>query len=99
MITKVYSFLIHFLQKMRDKTVITSTKSVSITTILWLCLATVISLLIRHTDAHGRLIEPPSRASAWRYGFDTPPNYNDHELYCGGFSVQWHKNNGKCGKL
>ena len=20
----------------------------------------------------------------WRYGFNTPPNYNDHELYCGG---------------
>lgn len=47
--------------------------------------------------AHGRLIEPPSRATAWRYGFDTPHNYNDHELYCGGFSRQWHSNGGKCG--
>ncbi len=33
----------------------------------------------------------------WRYGFDTPPNYNDHELYCGGFSRQWRTNGGKCG--
>ncbi|GBP71479.1 hypothetical protein EVAR_103364_1 [Eumeta japonica] len=48
-------------------------------------------------SGHGRLVEPPSRASAWRYGFDTPHNYNDHELYCGGFARQWHKNDGKCG--
>ncbi|XP_011204422.2 uncharacterized protein LOC105226973 [Bactrocera dorsalis] len=47
---------------------------------------------------HGRLIEPPSRATAWRYGFQTPPNYNDHELYCGGFTRQWKQNNGKCGE-
>ncbi|XP_019555760.2 uncharacterized protein LOC109425025 [Aedes albopictus] len=49
-------------------------------------------------NGHGRLIEPPSRASAWRYGFSTPPNYNDHELYCGGFNRQWQKNDGKCGE-
>ena len=24
-----------------------------------------------------------------RYGFANPVNYNDNELYCGGFSVQW----------
>jgi len=48
-------------------------------------------------EGHGRLIEPPSRSSMWRYGFDTPPNYNDHELYCGGFSRQWDSNGGKCG--
>jgi hypothetical protein len=33
----------------------------------------------------------------WRYGFDAPANYNDHELYCGGFSRQWQTNGGKCG--
>lgn len=48
-------------------------------------------------EAHGRLIEPPSRASAWRYGFQTPPNYNDHELYCGGFQRQ-QRNGGRCGE-
>lgn len=52
---------------------------------------------VRPTLGHGRLIEPPSRASAWRQGFPTPHNYNDHELYCGGFSRQWNKNNGNCG--
>ena len=30
-----------------------------------------------------------------RYGFATPPNYNDHELYCGGFTRQWRDNGGK----
>ncbi|XP_043267096.1 uncharacterized protein [Venturia canescens] len=48
-------------------------------------------------ESHGRLIEPPSRASMWRYGFDTPHDYNDHESYCGGFSRQWNRNGGKCG--
>ncbi|KAH8359862.1 hypothetical protein KR093_009247, partial [Drosophila rubida] len=51
-----------------------------------------------NVEAHGRLIEPPSRASAWRYGFQTPPDYNDHELYCGGFTRQWKRNAGKCGE-
>uniref|UniRef100_A0A1A9W887 Chitin-binding type-4 domain-containing protein n=1 Tax=Glossina brevipalpis TaxID=37001 RepID=A0A1A9W887_9MUSC len=53
---------------------------------------------VRWCLGHGRLIEPPSRASAWRYGFNTPPDYNDHELYCGGFTRQWKQNDGKCGE-
>ena len=46
---------------------------------------------------HGRFIEPPSRVSAWRFGFPTLANYNDHESYCGGFTRQWQINRGKCG--
>lgn len=53
---------------------------------------------IHPSDQHGRLIEPPSRASAWRYGFSTPANYNDHELFCGGFTRQHQTNKGKCGE-
>ncbi|KAH8295239.1 hypothetical protein KR018_009016, partial [Drosophila ironensis] len=53
---------------------------------------------ISSCDGHGRLIEPPSRASAWRYGFPTLPDYNDHESYCGGFTRQWKHNGGKCGE-
>ncbi|XP_034828174.1 uncharacterized protein [Maniola hyperantus] len=64
--------------------------------IIWYGVA-ILSILERGVNGHGRLIEPPSRATAWRYGFDTPHNYNDHELYCGGFTRQWNKNNGKCG--
>jgi len=45
---------------------------------------------------HGYLTEPAGRASAWRYGFKTPPDYNDNQCYCGGFIHQ--KNLGmKCG--
>ncbi|XP_052739276.1 uncharacterized protein LOC112053162 [Bicyclus anynana] len=64
--------------------------------IIWYSVA-ILTILERGVNGHGRLIEPPSRASAWRYGFNTPHNYNDHELYCGGFTRQWQRNNGKCG--
>ncbi|KAF8764488.1 hypothetical protein HNY73_022554 [Argiope bruennichi] len=33
----------------------------------------------------------------WRFGFETKPNYNDNELFCGGYTVQWQRNGGKCG--
>lgn len=55
------------------------------------------ALLVKEASSHGRLIEPPSRASMWRYGFDTPHDYNDHECYCGGFTRQWQRNKGNCG--
>ena len=53
--------------------------------------------LIALVLGHGRLIDPPSRNSAWRYGFDTPRQDTDNELNCGGFNVQWSTNKGKCG--
>ena len=43
------------------------------------------------------MIDPPSRNSAWRYGFPNPPFYTDNELNCGGYNVQWKTNGGKCG--
>jgi hypothetical protein len=36
---------------------------------------------------HGRLMEPPSRSTAFRFGFATPHNDNDNQLSCGGFWV------------
>ncbi|XP_061174818.1 uncharacterized protein LOC133183964 [Saccostrea echinata] len=50
-----------------------------------------------YTDAHGRMIDPPMRSSMWRVGFETPKNYNDNELNCGGFVEMMEKANGKCG--
>ncbi|XP_068158063.1 uncharacterized protein [Drosophila tropicalis] len=64
----------------------------------FIILLSLIAFSAHSCEAHGRLIEPPSRASAWRYGFQTPPDYNDHELYCGGFTRQWKRNGGKCGE-
>lgn len=53
--------------------------------------------LISLVLGHGYMIEPASRNSAWRKGFDNPAHYTDNELNCGGFNVQWSKNGGKCG--
>lgn len=42
-------------------------------------------------------MEPPSRNAMWRFGYPNPVNYNDNELFCGGYAVQWDQNEGKCG--
>ena len=55
---------------------------------LQLVVLAVAACMVPGTEGHGRLLEPPSRASAWRVGFDTPPNYSDNELYCGGKYVR-----------
>ncbi|GFS18892.1 high mobility group nucleosome-binding domain-containing protein 5 [Elysia marginata] len=49
------------------------------------------------TRGHGRLLDPPSRASMWRLGFDSPADYDDHQGYCGGKSALWNRFDGKCG--
>ncbi|EDS44396.1 conserved hypothetical protein [Culex quinquefasciatus] len=46
---------------------------------------------------HGRLMEPPARNAMWRFGFPNAVNYNDNELFCGGYAVQWEQNQGQCG--
>jgi Lytic polysaccharide mono-oxygenase, cellulose-degrading len=53
---------------------------------------TILTFYIKYANTHGRLIEPPSRATAWRFGFKTPENYNDHELFCGGYVKQYQIN-------
>lgn len=52
--------------------------------------------LIDVCNGHGRLLEPPGRSSAWRFGFKVPINYNDDELFCGGLFHQIGLD-GKCG--
>ena len=37
-------------------------------------------LLPSPVHSHARLMEPPSRASMWRLGFDNPPDFNDHQV-------------------
>ena len=32
-----------------------------------------------------------------RFGYNTPPDYQDNEGFCGGQTVQWTQNGGKCG--
>ena len=42
-------------------------------------------LHLHHDQAggHARLLEPPSRASMWRMGFQAPENFDDDQTYCG----------------
>ena len=57
-----------------------------------LLLFSVVLLQLLQYDSvsgHGRLVEPPSRASMWRYGYDTKPDFHDNQLWCGGFAVCW----------
>ncbi|RXG53959.1 hypothetical protein Avbf_08097, partial [Armadillidium vulgare] len=44
-------------------------------------------------------MEPPARNALWRYGYRNPVNYNDNELYCGGYVVHYVTNKGKCGQI
>lgn len=37
-------------------------------------------------SGHGRLMNPPARNAMWRFGYPNPVNYNDNELYCGGYA-------------
>ncbi|GIY67667.1 hypothetical protein CDAR_109521, partial [Caerostris darwini] len=61
-------------------------------------LAALITLcFVQSVWCHARLMEPPSRSSMWRHGYDTPKNYDDDGLYCGGMRTQWKVNGGKCG--
>lgn len=44
--------------------------------------------LVEWSSQHGLLLSPPQRGSLWRYGYDTPPNYDDNGLFCGGLEVR-----------
>ncbi|XP_012938498.1 uncharacterized protein LOC106011887 [Aplysia californica] len=54
----------------------------------FLLTVTLATVLFSHVQGHGRLIDPPARSTMWRYGFNTPVNYDDNALYCGGFDVR-----------
>jgi len=68
----------------------------SLTLCVALSMALVVSFAPRGCDAHGRLIQPASRGSAFRLGFDNPADWNDNAGVCGGHSNQ-KNHDGKCG--
>lgn len=37
--------------------------------------------------SHGMLLDPVARGSRWRYDTSAPSNFEDNELFCGGFTV------------
>ena len=48
-------------------------------------LKSIVLILLQenHVSGHGRLTKPASRASAWRFGFNTPKDYDDVSTHCG----------------
>ncbi|CAF0794782.1 unnamed protein product [Brachionus calyciflorus] len=63
----------------------------------FLFIITYVLSIISVCYSHGRLEIPAARNAAWRFGFNTPENYNDNELNCGGAGMQHSINGGKCG--
>ena len=60
----------------------------------------ILLLLLRGAAGHGYLTFPAARNSAWRFGFNTPPNYDDSGLRAGGPDVVYAgstKSFGVCG--
>lgn len=56
-----------------------------------------LALFVVGVHGHGRLMDPPARNSMWRFGYPNPVNYNDNEIWCGGYGKQHGENGGKCG--
>jgi hypothetical protein len=56
-------------------------------------LIVVLANLIMRSEAHGRLLVPPARSSAWREDPARFPTYfDDAQMFCGGFQTQWGVN-------
>ncbi|CAB3371643.1 Hypothetical predicted protein [Cloeon dipterum] len=60
-----------------------------------LFVTTVVS--VAYVFGHGFCKNPPNRSSMWRFGYDTPVNYEDSQLWCGGYQAQHGVFGGKCG--
>lgn len=50
-------------------------------------IAVVLLFLVAGSHEHGMLVDPVNRSSMWRKGYNTPANYEDNQLFCGGRSV------------
>ena len=49
----------------------------------------IVSDQLAQVNGHGYMLEPPSRNSAWRAGFNTPLDVDDNGHNCGGFAVRF----------
>lgn len=63
----------------------------------WLLVPVLFLAEVALVRGHGLLLDPASRSTMWRLGFQTPVNYNDNGLNCGGYEKLWVQNKGKCG--
>ena len=56
-------------------------------------IAAAVALLValNSVRGHGGMLEPPMRSIMWRYGFESPVNYDWNALFCGGRQVRIYK--------
>lgn len=47
----------------------------------------MIAVVIDYVSGQGRMLMPPGRSTMWRLGYETPINFNDNVLSCGGVKV------------
>lgn len=57
----------------------------------WIILTVLVIILDLNDNilvaGHGMMWDPPARSTMWRLGFNTPINYDDNALNCGGRGV------------
>ncbi|XP_056629828.1 uncharacterized protein LOC130440590 [Diorhabda sublineata] len=56
-----------------------------------------VACLVYQISGHGMMLDPPGRSSLWRFNSLAPVNYDDNQLFCGGYYVQHILNDGNCG--
>lgn len=49
--------------------------------------AVLVMLQLQTVSGHGMVHDPVARSTRWRYNKTAPKNYNDNQLFCGGFNV------------
>lgn len=56
---------------------------------MMICVAVVVvcMLLTEKVVGHGMVHDPVNRATRWRYDRSAPADYDDNQLFCGGFAV------------
>lgn len=62
----------------------------------FVCAAALILAFVKFQpiEGHGMIMRPVNRASMWRmknetYSASAPADYNDNELFCGGYGVSY----------
>jgi len=56
------------------------------------CIAVTLAIVyLNDVNGHGALWDPPMRGSSWRFGFNTPPSYNDLGYNCGNYKFDEDK--------
>lgn len=50
-------------------------------------ISVLVAATVTSVDAHGSVHDPVSRQTRWRYDRTAPADYDDNQLFCGGFNV------------